>query len=107
MASIIEKLEPKHIPFRVRTSASDIGEQMQVWRKLNRITSAQLAERAGVSRSVVTKIENGDASVSFTNFLRVAHVLGLLDRLEDATDPYQTDFGRVRADQALPQRVRT
>lgn len=30
----------------------------------------------------------------------------MLDRVLDATDPYQTDVGRLRANEQLPQRVR-
>jgi hypothetical protein len=33
-------------------------------------------------------------------------VLGVLDLLVPALDPYETELGRARADQALPQRVR-
>jgi len=33
-------------------------------------------------------------------------VLGQLDRLVEALDPYGTDLGRARADQVLPTRVR-
>lgn len=38
--------------------------------------------------------------------LGVLRALGQLDALGKALDPYETDFGRARADQALPQRVR-
>lgn len=38
--------------------------------------------------------------------LTVIKVLGMLDRVVDATDPYQTDVGRLRANEQLPQRVR-
>ncbi|HBJ72834.1 MAG TPA: transcriptional regulator, partial [Actinobacteria bacterium] len=38
--------------------------------------------------------------------LRVARVLGVLDLLTGQLDPYSTDLGRLRADEALPIRVR-
>ncbi len=38
--------------------------------------------------------------------LRVCQGVGMLDKISEAVDPYETDLGRIRADQALPQRVR-
>jgi hypothetical protein len=39
-------------------------------------------------------------------FLSVARALGVLDAVVTALDPYETDLGRARADEALPKRVR-
>ncbi|MEG0757792.1 MAG: helix-turn-helix transcriptional regulator, partial [Raoultibacter sp.] len=82
------------------------GENLATWRKLTGSTSQQVADRAGVSRSTVSRLENGDSSVSFATFLNVCRAMDVLDRVVDATDPYETDLGRARADQAIPQRVR-
>jgi hypothetical protein len=38
--------------------------------------------------------------------LRVTRALGVLDSLVEALDPYVTDVGRLRSEEALPQRVR-
>lgn len=40
-------------------------------------------------------------------FLGVCRALSSLEAVVEATDPYETDYGRIRADYALPQRVRT
>ena len=92
--------------YKVRLAASDIGAQLQAWRKLRGLTAQQLSERAGVSRAALQRIESGDGAVNFLTVLRVAQALGILDPLVQATDPYETDFGRARADQILPERVR-
>lgn len=92
---------------RVRAAASEIGEQLAAWRKLQRLAAAQVAERAGIARSTLSKIENGDAGVSFEAVLKVARALGILDAIVTATDPYETDLGRARADELLPRRVRS
>lgn len=80
---------------------------LATWRKLHRLTAQQLAERAGVSRSTLSKLENGDSSVGFDVVLRVARALGVLQRLENALDPLETDLGRARLEQRLPQRIRS
>lgn len=83
-----------------------VGESVATWRKLQRLTAAQLADRAGVSRSTLSRLEGGDSAVSFETVLRVMRALGILESLIDAFDPYQSDVGRMRADEVLPQRVR-
>jgi len=40
-------------------------------------------------------------------FLDVCRAVGVLQEVVTATDPYETPFGRARADQTLPQRVRS
>lgn len=94
------------VPAASRIAAKRIGENVTTWRKLAGLTSQQLADRAAVSRSTVSRLENGDPSVSFATFVNVCRALDVLDRVVDATDPYETDLGRARADQQLPQRVR-
>lgn len=70
------------------------------------LTAVQVAERAGISRDTLPRLEQGDPGVSLGTVLGVARALGALDRLVDALDPFQTDVGRARAATALPKRVR-
>ncbi|KIA73430.1 hypothetical protein ANMWB30_23570 [Arthrobacter sp. MWB30] len=70
------------------------------------MTAQQVADRAGINRNTLRKIEHGELGVGFEAFLEVARVLGLGGALNTAFDPYETDFGRARADQQLPERVR-
>ena len=93
-------------PRVVRRAGTDTGNSIATWRKLHRLTSAQLADRAGIARSTLSRLENGDPSVSFETVLRVLRGLGILEKLTYAIDPYNSDLGRLRADEALPKRVR-
>lgn len=96
-------------PLRVQRSFRVLGSHISATRKLQRLTAAQLAERAGISTVTLRKLERGDGSegsVSLETFLRVSRSLGLLDALEVALDPYKTDVGRLRADEQLPDRIR-
>lgn len=60
---------------------------------------------AGIGRSTVLRLEAGHGA-SLENVLRVVRALGVLDQLTGSLDPYSTDVGRLRADEALPARVR-
>ncbi len=84
----------------------DLAENVRAWRRLSDLTQVQLADRAGLHRTTISRIEQGDGAVSAENLLRVLHALGVLDGVVRAVDPYETDVGRLRADERLPQRVR-
>lgn len=92
-------------PVVVARALDGIGRDLTTWRKLRHLTIAQVADRAGVSRSTVLRLESGQGA-STENLLRVARALGVLDLLAQALDPYATDVGRLRADEELPTRVR-
>ncbi len=93
-------------PVAVTRALRNIGEHLRRWRQLNGLTQALLAERADVSVPTVRAIETG-TPVSTENLARVLRVLGVLDGIVAATDPMSTDVGRLRADERLPQRVRS
>jgi transcriptional regulator with XRE-family HTH domain len=92
-------------PVAVASGQRRMGEQLATWRSLRQLTAAQVADRAGISRHTVMRLENGEGA-SMENLLRVARALGVLDSLVAALDPYATDLGRLRSQEALPQRVR-
>ena len=46
------------------------------------------------------------AALSTENLSRVLRALGILHELSAALDPYNSDLGRLRSGQRLPDRVR-
>ncbi|MGN8688578.1 helix-turn-helix transcriptional regulator [Atopobiaceae bacterium HCP3S3_F7] len=92
---------------KTKLAAKSIGVNIATWRRLYGLTSQELADKANVSRATISRLENGDPSVSLETFLNACRTLQTLNAVVEATDPYQTDLGRARADQALPQRVRS
>jgi transcriptional regulator with XRE-family HTH domain len=105
-----QKAEPRHrgrpLPPPVRRALRQVADDVAAWRKLRGLTQAQLADRSGVSRDTLGRLEGGDGGVSLENLLRVLRALGVLDSVPRALDPYETDVGRLRSDEQLPQRVR-
>lgn len=98
-------MRAKPTPVRVVRAAADVGAHVQAWRKLQGLTAQQLSERANITRDTLRRIETG-RPVGSDVLLNVVRCLGQLDRFVDALDPFETDLGRARADEALPQRVR-
>ena len=98
---------PKRPPqARLVRAGKKLGSHVAAWRKLQNLTAEQLAERAGITRPTLSKLESGDLSVTLNTYLNVLRALGQLDRAVEVLDPYETDLGRARADEVLPQRVR-
>ena len=93
-------------PLPVGRALRQLGGHVKTWRKLRGLTQAQLADRADVNRETVSRLERGDGAVGLERVLRVLHALGVLDDLPRALDPYESDVGRLRADDQLPERVR-
>lgn len=91
---------------RLLRAGAQLGQHVTSWRKLQGLTSQQLADRAGITRPTLRKVEAGDLGVQLGSYLNVLRALGQLEQLVQATDPYETELGRARADLALPQRVR-
>lgn len=94
------------IPPQIRRGLRSLGDDLATWRKLRGLTQAQLADRSDVARTTVNRLENGDGGVSTENLMRVLRGLGILESLSEALDPYESDVGRLRSDQRLPERVR-
>lgn len=76
-----------------------MGENMKLARKRRKLTTIQVAERAGIARSTLYLVERGDASVTLGAYFNVLRVLGLQnDILKLAADD---DFGRKLQDLEL------
>ena len=92
-------------PRPVLNALARIGDGVASWRMLQNLTTAEVAEAAGLSRKTVEQLERGH-SVSLASYLRVLRVLGVMDRTVAATDPLETDLGKARAEELLARRGR-
>lgn len=56
---------------------SGLGERLRLARKRRKLSNAVVAQRAGVSRTTVYKVEAGDPGATLGAYVRVLAVLGL------------------------------
>jgi transcriptional regulator with XRE-family HTH domain len=76
-----------------------MGENIKLARKRRKLTTVQVAERAGIARSTLYLIEKGNSSVTIGAYFNVLRVLGLQnDILKLGADD---DFGRKLQDLEL------
>ncbi|MBV6512404.1 MAG: helix-turn-helix transcriptional regulator [Ignavibacteriales bacterium] len=87
------------LPLKVSKTLKLLGENIQLARLRRRLSMAQIAERAGISRPTLTAIEAGKPNVSIGNYAMVLFILGLLD---DLTAVARDDvFGRKLQDAGI------
>lgn len=89
---------------RYRRAAEALGDRLRLARLRRRISATEMAQRVGVSRMTIYKLEKGDLSVGLGILVRALGVLGLdtdLDLL--ARDD---ELGRRLQDVSLPTRPR-
>ena len=73
---------------------AEMGEQFKLSRKRRSLTLVQVAERAGIHRETLRKIENGDASVSLGAYFNVLRVMNL-----------ENDFLKLAADDEFGKKL--
>ncbi|PIT76130.1 helix-turn-helix domain-containing protein [Limnohabitans sp. B9-3] len=56
---------------------TDLGERLKLARLRRKLSSMVVAQRAGISRTSLYKVEKGDAGATLGTYLRVLAVLGL------------------------------
>lgn len=86
---------------------AELGRRLRLYRIQAEQTQEALADRARISRSTLSKIEQGKV-VKLPEFLAVLEALDLLDALDHAIpDPARSPLLRyAKAAGTLPQRVR-
>lgn len=92
--------------YRIDRQVDEFGEHVRGWRMVLGLTAQQVAERAGITRDTLRKIETGDPSVSFRSVTQVLRALGVLDNVVNVVDPLNSDIGRLRAGNLAKRRAR-
>ena len=95
-----------NLPIPVIKALRKLGQDINDARRRRRITISLMAERAGVSRTTIGKIEKGDASTSMGGYACVLFVLGMHESLSNLVDSTHDLIGRRLEDEKLPQRIR-
>ncbi len=97
---------PINLPIPAIKALHKMGQDINDARRRRRISILLMAQRAGVSRATIGKIEKGDPTTSIGGYASVLFVLGMIDRLSDLIDSVHDSIGRRLEDEKLPQRIR-
>jgi transcriptional regulator with XRE-family HTH domain len=94
------------LPIPVKRALSKLGADLRDARRRRRIPTALMAERAGISRMTLNKIERGDRGVSMGSYATVLFVLEMTARLYELADPRHDAVGLSLEAEHLPKRIR-
>lgn len=84
---------PVIFPAEQRSLAA-LGQRIQLARKRRKLSSTAVAQRAGISRTTLHKVESGDGNATLGTYLRVLAALGL-----------DKDFDALAADDQVGRRL--
>jgi transcriptional regulator with XRE-family HTH domain len=79
---------------RFLKTLGQLGENIKLAHKRRKLTTIQVAERAGIDRTTLYHIEKGNPSVSMGAYFNVLRVLGL-----------QNDFLKLAADDTFGRKL--
>ena len=90
-----------------REASALLGGLIRAARKERKLTAQELADRAGISRGLLQRIEKGDLKCEIGAAFEVATIVGV--NLFDATENTLTKHLRQTEDKLalLPQRIKT
>lgn len=99
----------KQVTFNQFSALKDVGRNLRRARIRRNMTSAQLADLAGISRPTVRAVEQGEAGVSLGTLLRVLRALGLEEELLKLAegDSVGREFHDAELDNVRRVRIRT
>ena len=95
----------KYYPSEVSLLLPVLGERIRIVRARRRWSMDMLAERIGVGRRTVARMESGDPGIAMGVFLTALWTLGLWGTVTDMADPSADKVGEFLEKQRLPKRV--
>lgn len=102
----IKMKNTSELPIPVVKSLYKLGQDISEARRRRRIATELMAQRAGISRSTLAKIEKGDPTTSIGNYAAVLFVLGMTGRISDLVDSNHDLIGRQIDEENLPKKIR-
>ena len=96
----------KLLPIQSQEALTIIGQNIKEARIKRRISTVLMAQKTGITRITIGKIEKGNPNVSIGAYALVIFNLGLTDKLKNLLDPIQDTEGMNLERQRYPKRIR-
>jgi transcriptional regulator with XRE-family HTH domain len=90
---------------QVERGLRKLGEDISLARRARRMSAQDFADRCGISRATLHRLENGDPGVGVNTLAVALHALGRLDALIDLADPMHDAVTMMQLREAVPRRV--
>lgn len=87
-------------PARARL-LGEFGANIERWRKLQGLSTVQLAERAHITRDTLRALEQATGAPRIDSVLAVLTALGIANTVVASTDPWNSSAGRALMDEEV------
>ncbi|MGH0003759.1 helix-turn-helix domain-containing protein [Pseudovibrio ascidiaceicola] len=89
----------------VTKALKKMGQDIDIARRKRKISMEDLAQRAGISRTTLSRLLKGDDGVAIGSLAGVLNVLGELEKIMNVIDVSLDDTGMLLDKERLPKRV--
>ncbi|MQV12221.1 helix-turn-helix domain-containing protein [Sinorhizobium meliloti] len=90
---------------RVERGLRKLGEDISLARRARRMSAQDFADRIGISRATLHRLESGDPGIALNTLALALHALGRLDALVDLADPIHDHVTMMQLREGVPKRV--
>lgn len=94
------------LPISVRSGLKRLGEALRKARLRRRLKIVTVADRAGISRETLAKIQKGDPGVSMGNYAAAIFAIGLGTDWMRLADISEDKIGQALDEERIPSRAR-
>lgn len=94
------------MPLPVERALVAAGDDLALARRRRGISTSSMAERAGISKKTLYRLEHGDPGVSWGAVVRVLNILNLLPKLNKALNTTNDALGLALMNKAVAKRIR-
>ncbi|MCK5542446.1 MAG: helix-turn-helix transcriptional regulator [Desulfobacterales bacterium] len=96
----------KRLPLSVKHKLQKLGEDLKKARLRRRIKMSVIADRAGISKETLSKIQKGDPGVGMGTYATVIFAIGLGSDWLDLADIKNDKVGQIFDEERIPMRAR-
>ena len=94
------------MPLPVERALVAVGDDLALARRRRGISTSSMAERAGISKKTLYRLEHGVSGVSWGAVVRVLNILNLLPELSKALNTTNDALGLALMNKAVAKRIR-
>lgn len=105
MTDEIKKPKGSFVHRQVERVLRKVGEDLSHARRGRRIGTEDFADRMGISRATLHRLEKGDPGISLNTLAMALHTLGRLNALRDIMDPAGDDVLIMQMKEQAPKRI--
>lgn len=105
MSAEVKPSKPTDLHPRIVRALRQLGADISHARRTRRIAAEDFAQRIGISRTTLHRLENGDPGIALATLALALHAIGRLDALATIADPSNDHVTMMEMREQAPKRI--